>query len=95
MVGGGTELAAKAHLQLGLCRIEQKKYGDAVASLLIVPYTYDYPELSAAALCEAARALVEDKKTDQAEKLLRKTVKDFPTSPWAKVAQERLDKLPK
>jgi cellulose synthase operon protein C len=53
-----TEIAAKAHLQIGLCRLEQKRYGDAIASLLIVPYTYDYPELSATALCEAARALV-------------------------------------
>ena len=88
-----TELAAKAHLQIGLCRLEQKRYGDAVAALLIVPYTFDYPELSATALCEAARALAEDKKPEQAERLLRKVVKDFPTSEWAKVAQERLEKL--
>ncbi|WP_020470685.1 tetratricopeptide repeat protein [Zavarzinella formosa] len=91
----GSELGAKAHLQIGLCRMEQKKYGDAVSSLLIVPYTFDYPELSATALCEAARALVEDKKPEQAEKLLKKVIKDHPASPWAKVAQERLEKLPK
>jgi cellulose synthase operon protein C len=88
-----TELAAKAHLQIGLCRLEQKRYGDAAAALLIVPYTFDYPELCATALCEAARALVEDKKPEQAERLLRKVVKDYPTSEWAKVAQERLEKL--
>ena len=90
-----TELGAKAHLQIGLCRLEQKRYGDAVAALLIVPYTYDYPELSATALCEAARALVEDKKPEQAERLLKKVVKDYPTSEWAKVAAERLGKLGK
>jgi TolA-binding protein len=90
-----TELGAKAHLQIGLCRLEQKRYGDAATALLIVPYTFDYPELSATALCEAARALVEDKKPEQAERLLRKVIKDYPTSQWAKVAQERLDKLPK
>ncbi len=89
----GSDLGAKAHLQIGLCRLEQKKYGEAVASLLIVPYTYDYPELSATALCEAARALAEDKKPEQAEKLLRKVIKEYPASPWAKVAQERLTKL--
>ena len=50
------ELAAKAHLQIGLCRLEQKKYGDAATSLLVVPFTFDYPDLSAAALTEAARA---------------------------------------
>jgi tetratricopeptide (TPR) repeat protein len=90
-----TEIAAKANLQIGLCRLEQKRYGDAVAALLIVPYTYDYPELSATALCEAARALVEEKKPEQAERLLKKVVKDYPTSEWAKVAAERLGKLPK
>jgi TolA-binding protein len=88
-----SELAAKAHLQIGLCRLEQKRYGDAVAALLIVPYTFDFPELSATALCEAARALAEDKKPEQAERLLRKVVKDHPASAWAKVARERLEKL--
>ena len=91
----GSELGARAHLQIGLCRLEQKKYGDAVSSLLIVPYTFEYPELSAAALCEAARALVEDKKPEQAEKLLKKVIKDHPASDWAKVAKERLQKLAK
>jgi TolA-binding protein len=88
-----TELAAKAHLQIGLCRLEQKRFGDAAASLLVVPYTFDYPEISATALCEAARALSEDKKPEQAERLLRKVVKDYPTSEWAKIAQDRLTKL--
>lgn len=87
-----TELAAKAHLQIGLCRLEQKRYGDAAAALLIVPYTFDYPEISAIALCEAARALTEDKKPEQAERLLRKVVKDYPATEWAKIAQERLEK---
>ncbi|HJZ94076.1 MAG TPA: tetratricopeptide repeat protein [Gemmataceae bacterium] len=90
-----TELAAKAHLQIGLCRLEQKRYGDAVAALLIVPYTFDYPDLSASALCEAARALVEDKKPEQAERLLKKVIKDYASSPFAKAARERLEKLTK
>src|SRR5262249_4040615 len=54
-----TELAAKAQLQIGLCRLEQKRYPEATNALLIVPFTYDYPELSAVALCEAARTLTE------------------------------------
>lgn len=90
-----TELAARAHLQVGLCRLAQKRYGEAVGSLLIVPYTFDYPELSATALCEAARALAEDKKPEQAERLLKKVVTDHPASEWAKVAEERLAKLPR
>jgi TolA-binding protein len=88
-----SELAAKAHLQTGLCRLEQKRYGDAVAALLVVPYTFEFPELNATALCEAARALADEKKPEQAERLLRKVIKDHPTSEWAKVAQERLEKL--
>jgi cellulose synthase operon protein C len=50
------ELAAKAQLQIGLCRLEQKRYADAANAFMIVPTTYDYPELTAAALFEAARA---------------------------------------
>ena len=69
--GTATELAAKAQLQIGLCRLEQKRYADAATALLVVPFTYDYPELSAVALCEAARALAEDKQGDQAIRLLR------------------------
>src|SRR5206468_6996352 len=39
------EIAAKAQFQIGLCRLEQKRYIDAANALLVVPYTYDYPEL--------------------------------------------------
>ena len=52
-----TELAARAQLNIGLCRLAQKRYADAATALLVVPFTYDYPELSALALLEAARAL--------------------------------------
>ena len=52
-----TELAAQAQLNIGLCRLAQKRYADAATALLVVPFTYDYPELSALALLEAARAL--------------------------------------
>lgn len=91
-----SETAAKAQLQIGQCRLAQKKYADAAAAFLVVPYTYDYPELSFAALLEAARAFAEDGKPDQAEKVLRKVLKDAPKdSEWAKAAQERLGKLKK
>src|SRR5205085_1838045 len=46
-----TETAAKAQLQIGLCRLEQKRYAEAVSALLVVPFTFDYPELNAVALC--------------------------------------------
>ncbi|HJT78055.1 MAG TPA: tetratricopeptide repeat protein [Gemmataceae bacterium] len=89
----GTELGAKAQLQIGLCRLEQKRLPEATTALLVVPYTYDYPELSAAALVEAARAFAEQKQPEQAARLLRRVIKDHPASPWGKVAQERLGAL--
>jgi TolA-binding protein len=90
-----TELAAKAQLQIGLCRLEQKKYAEAANALLVVPYTYDYPALTPVALVEAARALVEAKQPDQAKKLLERVVKEYDGSEWAKVARERLEALKK
>src|SRR5262249_14147208 len=90
-----TELGAKAQLQIGLCRLEQKRLPEAAAALLVVPFTFDYPELSAAALVEAARCYVELKQKDQAEKLLQRVLKDHPKSKWADVAKERLEALKK
>jgi TolA-binding protein len=58
-----------------------------------VPFTYDYPELSAAALCEAGRAFAESKDKDQAVKLLERVQRDHPQSKWADAAKERLEKL--
>lgn len=88
-----TETAAKAQLQIGLCRMEQKKYGDAAAALLAVPFTYDYPDLSAPALMEAARAFSEMKQNDQAIRLLERLLRDYPSSRWAEAARERLESL--
>lgn len=90
-----TELAAKAQLQIGLCRLEQKRFADAANALLVVPYTYGYPELNAIALCEAARAFAEQKQTEQAVKLLQRVLNEHPMSKWAEVARERLAGLQK
>jgi TolA-binding protein len=90
-----TELAAKAQLQIGLCRLEQKKYAEAANALLVVPYSYGYPELTPVALVEAARALVEAKEKDQAQKLLERVLKEYDGTEWAKIAKERLEALKK
>ena len=89
-----TELAAKAKLQIGLCRLAQKRYPEATAALYEVPLTFDYPELSAAALTEAARCHIEQKQNEQAARLLRRVLKDYGNSKWAAVAKQRLDALP-
>jgi cellulose synthase operon protein C len=87
------EVAARAQTQIGLCKLAQKKYSEAAAALMLVPYTYDYPEIGYAAVLEAARAYEEDKQPDTAAKLLAKLAKDAPAgSEWAKTAKERLEK---
>ena len=88
-----TETAAKAQLQIGLCRLEQKRHAEAATALLVVPFTYDYPEWNAVALCEAARSFAEVKQHDQAEKLLKRVIRDHPESKWAQVAKDRLGEL--
>jgi TolA-binding protein len=91
--GTATEVGAKAQLQIGLCRLEQKRYPDATTALLVVPFTYDYPEWSAVALVEAARGFSEQKQNEQAVKLLERVIKDHPESKWAEVAKERLSAI--
>lgn len=84
------EIAAKAQFQIGLCRLEQKRYLDAANALLVVPYTYDYPELSAAALLEAANAYLQAGQREQAVRLLERLVRDYPNTPFAEAAKEKL-----
>jgi TolA-binding protein len=90
-----TELAAKAQMNIGLCRLAQKRYPEAATALLVVPFTYDYPELSALSLLEAARALAENKQNDQAVKLLERVLRDYPDTDHAEAARKRLVELKK
>jgi len=85
-----TEVAAKSQYQLALCRLEQKRLPEAANALLVVPFTYDYPEWSAVALLEASRVFQEMQQPKQAIRLLEKVVKDYPDTEWAKVAKEQL-----
>lgn len=88
------EVAAKSQYQLALCRIEQKRLPEAATALLVVPYTYDYPQWSAIALLEAGRVFTDLQQPRQAKLLLERVVKDYPDTEWAKTAQDRLTKLP-
>ncbi|HTU17125.1 MAG TPA: tetratricopeptide repeat protein [Gemmataceae bacterium] len=90
-----TELAARAQMNIGLCRLAQKRYAEASTALLVVPFTYDYPHLNALALVEAARAFSENKQREQAIKLLERVLRDHPDSESAKVAKKRLEELKK
>jgi TolA-binding protein len=85
-----TDLAAKAQLQIGLCRMEQKRYLDAANAFLVIPSTYDYPELRAAALLEAGKAFLELKQTEQANRQFERILREFPNTMWAEAAKEKL-----
>ncbi|RLT04003.1 MAG: hypothetical protein DWI21_15000 [Planctomycetota bacterium] len=88
------EIAAKSQYQLALCRLEQKRLPEAANALLVVPFTYDYPEWSAVALLEASRVFLEMKQPEQAARLLEKVRKDYPNTEWSKTAEQRLAGLP-
>jgi TolA-binding protein len=87
-----TDLAAKAQLQIGLCRMEQKRYLDAANAFLVIPSTYDYPELGAAALLEAGKAYLELSQREQANRQFERILREFPNTPWADAAKEKLMK---
>lgn len=84
------EVAAKGQYQLALCRLEQNRLPEAANALLVVPFTYDYPEWSALALLEASRVFKQMQQTEQATRLLRRVLKDYPDTDWSKTAQQRL-----
>jgi TolA-binding protein len=81
-------------LQIGECHAKQNKWKEAGGEFQTVYLGYDIPELKWTAMLEHARVLVEEKKPDDAAKLLERVVKDAPKdSEWTKAAQERLAKL--
>jgi tetratricopeptide (TPR) repeat protein len=87
------EVAAKAQFQIGLCRLEQKRYTEAASALLAVPYTYGYAEWSAAGWCEAGRVYAMTSQPAQAAGCFERVLKEYAASPWARVARLRLSEL--
>ena len=86
-----TELAARSQYQVGTCRMAQKKWNDAANAFLAVPTTFDYPELSAASLLEAAQAYRELDQRDQSSRLLQRIVREYAGTPFADLAKEQLE----
>jgi TolA-binding protein len=87
------EVGAKAQLQLAECRLAQKRYRDAAQTCLAMLDKYGYEEWSAAALLQAAEAYVLLQQTEQARQLLQRLLKEYPNTPAAKTAKQRLTKL--
>jgi tetratricopeptide (TPR) repeat protein len=85
-----SEVAARAQVHIGMTRIAQKKYAEATTALLSVPYTYDYPEWSAAACYEAARAFKEMQKPQEAASLWKRVVDEYPNTKSAALAKAKL-----
>lgn len=87
------ELGGKAQLQIGLCRLEQKRYDEAVKALQAVIFTYPFPDLVAPARCELARAQLGLKKMEEARQGWEQVMNDYPQSPWADVARKHLSEI--
>ena len=90
-----TELGAAAQLNIGLCRLAQKRYPEATTALLVVPFTYDYPEPERAGADGSGPGFAENKQADQAGKLLERVIRDHPDSEQAEAAKKRLAELKK
>lgn len=89
----GSDVAARAQLQIGLCRGEQKRWKDAANELLIVPVTYDYADVAANSSLEAAKALVQLKQPADAKAVLQHVVTEHAGTQWAQEAQKQLKEI--
>ena len=92
--GTTAEVAARAQYNIGACRQAQQRWQEAADAYQLVAYTYDYPELCAQSLVDAASSLTQLKKIQDAAKLLAQVGKEYTTTKAAPIAAEQLLKLP-
>ena len=97
IVAAGGDLAALARFRIGQCRHALRKYDEAAAAYLSVPFTPGVSaELTHAARIEAARAFAESGNSRTAADILLRVALEAPAdSVWANAAAERLVKLPR
>ena len=88
------EVAARSQYQVGVCRQAQQRWQEAADAYQHCAYTYDYPELNAQSLVDAALSLAQLKKTPDAAKLLAQVGKEYASTKAAPIAAEQLLKLP-
>ncbi|HET6882911.1 MAG TPA: tetratricopeptide repeat protein [Pirellulales bacterium] len=88
--GEKTETAAKAQWMIGETFFHQKNYEAALKEYLKVEILYDFPTWQAAALFEAAKCHEHLGELKHAADLYQRLIKNFPESPLAKDAAERL-----
>jgi tetratricopeptide (TPR) repeat protein len=80
-------VAARAQLQIGICQTLRGSAKEALASLQAAATKTNFPELCALALVEAAHVSLKLEQTNEAEKLLRQVIRDYPMSPWSEIAR--------
>jgi TolA-binding protein len=88
--GEKTETAAKAQWMIGETFFHQKNFEAALKEYLKVEILYDFPTWQAAALFEAAKCHERLGEVKEAADLYQRLIKNYPESPLAKDAAERL-----
>jgi len=84
--------AARSQLRIGHCYLKQKKYPEAAKAFMVVPYTYNYPDICAEAWFQAGVAHLQSKKTAEAENAWKQLLRYHPESKLNAQAKELLSK---
>jgi len=91
--GRKTLTAANSHLRTAETFLLQKNFHEAKKQFLAVQILYNYPEIQAAALFQAAGCQETLKEYPQAVQTLELLLKEYPKSPFAAMAKTRLPRL--
>ncbi|MHC4884047.1 MAG: tetratricopeptide repeat protein [Planctomycetota bacterium] len=89
---GEPYVKARATFFLGEIAFQQKRYGEARDHFLNVSILYNHPELTPAALLEAAKCFGQMGQKDKRDKLLKTLLAKHGKSPHAKTARELIGK---
>ena len=92
--GDGTVVSAKAQFQIGQCLAAKKEHKDAIVEFLQIPSRYGYPEWSSRALLQVAGCFEALEEYQQSRKYYGEVIQRYPKRDEARLARERIGKLP-
>ncbi len=92
--GAKTETAAMAQWYIGETYFHQRDYQTALRAYLLVEVLYAYPEWQALALLEAARCRQMLGQPDEAQKLYKRLLEQFPSTTAAQEYRKRQNSAP-